>query len=65
MHFLNISAVALVVSPLLLMPSLALAASAHNSQAGSYGPSSNASDSTPDSPRVKHSAKHKNMHEKM
>ena len=65
MRILTLVAVAVLASPLAVAPSLAVAATAHNSQAGSYGPSSNPTDSTPASPRVKHAAKHKGMHKGM
>ncbi|MGI3903496.1 MAG: hypothetical protein ACRYGP_19470 [Janthinobacterium lividum] len=65
MRFLNLAAVALIASPLALAAGSAMAASAHNSQAGAYGDSKNPTDSTPGSPRVKHSAKHKGMMKKM
>lgn len=63
MHLFNLATAALITIPLALISGSAMAATAHNSQAGSYGPSSNATDSTPASPRVKHSAKH--MHPAM
>ncbi len=61
MRRLTLVAVALIASPLALASGSAMAASAHNSQAGAYGDSKNPTDSTPSSPRVKHSAKHKKM----
>ena len=51
--------------PLAALTTSAEAASAHNSQAGAYGDSQNPTASTPASPRVKHSAKHKGMHKTM
>ncbi len=45
----------------LSMPVPAKAASAHNSQAGGIGDSQNPTDSTVNSRRVKHRAKHKHM----
>lgn len=65
MRLLNFAAIALIATPLALASGSAMAASAHNSQAGAYGDSNNPTDSTPDSPRVKHSAKHKAAHKKM
>ena len=41
-----------------VMGTAASAATAHNSQAGGYGPSSNAGDSTVGSRHVKHADKH-------
>ncbi len=61
MRTLTNAAVALVVSAIVIASSPVVAATAHNSQAGAYGPSSNVTDSTPSSPRVKHAAKHKGM----
>ena len=61
MRLLNVAAAVLIVSPLAAVSGSALAATAHNSQAGGYGPSANPTDSTPASPRVKHAAKHKAM----
>jgi hypothetical protein len=61
MRFVTLVAVALIASPLALASGSAMAASAHNSQAGSYGDSENPTDSTPSSPHVKHAAKHKAM----
>lgn len=58
MRLLNIAAVALIASSLALISGSAIAATAHNSQAGGVGPSSNAGDSTVSSRHVKHSAKH-------
>ncbi len=59
MRMLTLVAVAVIASPVAVAPSVAVAATAHNSQAGSYGASSNPTASTPASPRVKHAAKHK------
>ena len=61
MRLLSLAAAALIAASLALISGSAMAATAHNSQAGSYGPSSNPTDSTPASPRVKHSAKHRHQ----
>ncbi|WP_237482712.1 hypothetical protein [Lichenibacterium dinghuense] len=59
MHILRITAAALLIaSPLAVTAGSANAATAHNSQAGGFGASSNAGDSTVSSRHVKHSAKH-------
>ncbi len=58
MRLLNITMIALIASPLAFVSSSSIAATAHNSQAGGVGPSSNAGDSTVSSRHVKHSAKH-------
>lgn len=55
------AAAALLVLPLAGLSAPAQAASAHNSQAGGIGQSQNPTDSTVNSRRVKHSAKHKHM----
>ena len=55
------AAAALLILPLACLSAPANAASAHNSQAGGFGPSKNPNDSTVNSRRVKHSAKHKTM----
>ena len=55
------AAAALLVLPLACLSAPANAASAHNSQAGGVGQSSNPNASTVNSRRVKHSAKHKAM----
>lgn len=61
MQLFKIVSTALVSSVLAMASSPVVAATAHNSQAGAYGASSNAGDSTPSSPHVKHAAKHKGM----
>ena len=63
MRLLNLTVAALIAAPLALISGSAMAATAHNSQAGGVGPSSNAGDSTVSSRHVKHSAKH--MHQAM
>ena len=65
MRTLTLVAVAVVTSPIAVVHSLAVAATAHSSQSGSYGPASNPADSTPVSPRVKHAANHKGVREGM
>ncbi|RYC28961.1 hypothetical protein D3273_26425 [Lichenibacterium minor] len=57
MRLLKLATVVLCVSPLALVSGSAIAATAHNSQAGGVGPSSNAGDSTVSSRHVKHSVK--------
>lgn len=52
---------ALPLGALMTIPVPAKAASAHNSQAGGIGDSQNPTDSTVNSRRVKHRAKHKRM----
>lgn len=64
-HTIGRLAGALVALALAALPGAALAASAHNSQAGAYGQSQNPTDSTPSSPRVKHAAKHRAAHRGM
>ena len=54
-------AATLLALPLGALSVPAHAASAHNSQAGSIGDSQNPNDSTVNSRRVKHRAKHKHM----
>ena len=63
MRLFNLAAVALIVWPIALTAGSATAATAHNSQAGGIGQSSDANASTVNSRRVKHSAKH--MHKAM
>lgn len=65
MRLLKLAGIALITSPLAIVSGSAMAASAHNSQAGAYGDSQNATSSTPASPRVKHAAKHKAMQKPM
>lgn len=55
------AAVTVLALPIASLPAPASAASAHNSQAGGFGQSQNATDSTVSSRRVKHEAKHKHM----
>lgn len=54
-------ATAILALPLGALAVPAHAASAHNSQAGGFGDSQNPNDSTVNSRRVKHKAKHKHM----
>ncbi len=58
MRLLNLAAVALIALPLAALSGSAIAATAHNSQAGGVGASTNAGDSTVGSRHVKHSMKH-------
>ena len=58
MRILNLVSVAMIASPLAIVSGSAIPATAHNSQAGAFGGSTNAGDSTVSSRHVKHSAKH-------
>ena len=65
MRLFNLAVIALIASPLAIVSGSAMAASAHNSQAGANGDTKNAAAPISKSRHMKHSTKHMGMHKKM
>lgn len=65
MRVLNLAAVVLIASPLAIVSGSAMAASAHNSQAGANGDTQNPAAPITKSRHMRHSTKHMGMHKKM